>query len=751
MNTLLDQGLSAHREGCFQEAESAYRKALAAGGERDAEALRLYGTLLLQLGRLPEAIDYLRRSAAVDPNDYRLWLNLGEALRLAGQSVEAGNAAKQALLLAPGHPSAHLLQGNLDRAAGFPLDALRHYRRAINGNPALEAAWVNSTSLLLELGKAAEALDEAKAGDTVCPSVQLKKLLGRAHFAAGKTAEAIQAFVQAGDVESLVMAALIYHNEGKSKLAHDYLGQALSLDPNSEIALHNRASVFRDQGRLNEALNDITDNLDRHPDYWPALFTRARIYRSQGKLDAALDDLERCLSYAPEDRQVLGFAAELMPLAGDFATQEESKRRLIALGVKEGELGATPFEMLCLVDDGELLLATARNAARPLPSVAPAPRAAHGGERLVIGYLSSDFVDHALSRVMACTFEQHDRNNFKIIAYATRPDDGSEISRRIRGAVAVVRDVAGLPSQEIAKLIVGDQVDILVDLNGHTSGSMLGVLGYRPAPVQATYMGYPGTTGYAAVDYLIGDAYVIPAELERYYSETVVRLPHCYWAPDDKPDQPEPLSRKDCGLPEQGFVFACFNRANKFSTEIINTWLAILADVPDSVFWIAAEHPRLQAALRSMASAAGVSPDRLIFAAPAPIRRYLGQLSLVDLFLDTYPYNAHTLAFDALRLGTPILTLCGQSFAARVAGSMLHALQLPELITHDKAAYRERAISLARDPLLLGALRQRLQEVRRTSPVFDVAEFTRHLENAYRLMWQRALEGKAPSAISVPQ
>jgi predicted O-linked N-acetylglucosamine transferase (SPINDLY family) len=717
VNGLLNQGLEAHRQGRFQEAEERYRQAMLAGGEAGREGRFLCGTLLLQLGRLPEAVALLSQSAEESPGDYRSWLNLGEALRLAGRLEEAGQAARQALLLAPALPAAQVLLGNLDRAAGRSLDALRHYRQALNGEPGLEAAWVNATALLLELGKAREARDEALAGLTLCSAPELKKLLGRAMFALGEIAAAIDAFLQAGDAESLVMAALIRHDEGNDEEAHRFFRRALEADPYSALARYNRARVLRGENKLDEAVADLRVCVEHHPSYRPAL----------------------------------GFAAELMPLVGDFAGQEAVKGRLLSLGVVEGEVAAAPFEILCLADDCSLQLAAARQVAKELPSPKPRPPVPGGRACLTIGYLSSDFVNHALSRVMAGVFEHHDRGAFKVVAYATRTDDGSDIAARIRGAADAVRDVAGLRPQEVASLIVQDGVDILVDLNGHTWGSMLGVLGYRPAPVQATYMGYPGTTGYEAVDYLIADGFVVPPEAEKYYSEAVVRLPHCYWAPDDKPAEAESLSRKDCGLPDEDFVFACFNRANKFSGEMVGTWLSILSQVPRSVLWLVAEHPSLQRSLRERAMEAGVSPERLVFSAPAAYGRYLGRLARVDLFLDTYPYNAHTLAFDALRLGTLILTLCGQSFAARVAGSMLNALGLHELIAPDATAYREQAVALAHDPAKLDSLRRRLREVRGETPVFDTEVFTRHLEEAYRSMWQRARMGLGPDAISVPE
>lgn len=714
MSDLLSRGLDAHRQGRLQEAEAAYRQALS-GGE-DAEGLFLYGTLLLQLGRLPEAADRLRRAAECNPGDYRPWLNLGEALRLAGQVEEGGKAAKQALALAPGLPSAHLLAGNLDRAAGRPLEALRHYRLAQKGEPGLAAAWINGTSLLLELGKAREARDEALAGLTLCSATELKQLLGRALFALGETGAAIDAFLQAGDSESLVMAALIRHDEGRDGEAHDFFCRALAIDPHHALARYNRARVYRSERKLEEAIADLRVCIDHHPDFRPAL----------------------------------GFAAELFPLVGDFAGREAVRERILSLGVAGGEVNVAPFEMLCLVDDPALQLATARHAAREFPQPRNLPPVASDKPHLTIGYLSSDFINHALSRVMAGVFEKHDRQAFRVIAYATRPDDGSEIAQRIRAAADLVYGVDGWTLSDIAARIAGDKVDILVDLNGHTLGSRLGVLGYRPAPVQASYMGYPGTTGYEAVDYLIADGFVVPPEEEKHYSEAVVRLPHCYWAPDDRPAAAEPLSRKDCGLPEEGFVFACFNRANKFSAETVGAWLSILARVPRSVLWLVAEHPSLQASLRERSREAGVSPERLVFSAPAAYGRYLGRLAQVDLFLDTYPYNAHTLAFDALRLGTPILTRCGQSFAARVAGSMLTALGLPELIAPDAAAYRARAVALAQDPAQLEGLRRRLGEAGRTTAVFDAEVFTRHLEEAYRSMWRRAREGLPPADIWVP-
>ncbi|MDD2767869.1 MAG: UDP-N-acetylglucosamine-peptide N-acetylglucosaminyltransferase [Methylococcus sp.] len=369
-----------------------------------------------------------------------------------------------------------------------------------------------------------------------------------------------------------------------------------------------------------------------------------------------------------------------------------------------------------------------------------------GRKKLRIGYLSSDFHEHATAFLLVEMLELHDRAQFEIFAYSYGPDDGKGMRQRLEHAFDRFTDIEALSNEDAAGLIHGDGVDILVDLKGYTRSSRTMILSFRPAPIQINYLGYPGTLGGNLADYIVTDPVTTPQESAEHYSEAFAYLPDSYQPHGCRGAVGNKPSRGDAGLEDPGFVFCCFNQAYKITPAVFDIWCRLLDAVPGSVLWLL-KNPLAEANLEREALRRGIDPSRLVFAEEMPQAEHLGRLQLADLMLDTWPYNAHTSASDALWAGVPILTCMGDTFPSRVAGSLLTAVGLPELIATDPADYYNLGFELATQPERLNRVKTKLAANRLTAPLFDTPRYTRNLEALYQAMWQRHTDGQAPDII----
>lgn len=367
---------------------------------------------------------------------------------------------------------------------------------------------------------------------------------------------------------------------------------------------------------------------------------------------------------------------------------------------------------------------------------------------LRVGYLSNDFHQHATARLMVEMLESHDRNQFDCHAYSYGPDDGLGMRQRLQASVAHFHDITALDDVQAARAIHADRIDILVDLKGYTAGTRTSLLTYRPAPVQVSFLGYPGTLGGSFCDYLVSDRFITPVHAAGDYSEALACLPHSYQPHGRPAELGERPGRASEGLPDEGLVLCCFNQTYKFTPEVFDIWCRLLDAAAGSVLWLLQDE-RAEGNLRREALQRGVSPERLVFAKPQPQAAHLARLPLADLVLDTLPYNAHTTASDALWAGVPVLTCAGDTFASRVAGSLLHAVGLPALVTHALEEYAALGLDLVTAPDRLVALRAQLAAQRPSAPLFDVQGYTRALEALYRGMWERHAAGLPPQALDV--
>jgi predicted O-linked N-acetylglucosamine transferase (SPINDLY family) len=499
--------------------------------------------------------------------------------------------------------------------------------------------------------------------------------------------------------------------------AEESFRRALALDPNFAGALVNRAHVLMELARYPDAIGDY-EKLLRANVWFP--YARGNLIRAK---------LQCCdwHGLAEEWERALGEMRDGKPVIPPMVS---------------AALSQSPEDQL----RASRILTAAKYPPARMP-LWPGVRGRH--ERIRIAYLSADFHAHATATLMAGVFEAHDKARFETTAISYGPDDDSPMRRRLMAAFEHFLPVADKGDTEIAKLMREREIDIAVDLKGFTDKARAAILAHRPAPVQVNYLGFPATMGAPYIDYIIADRTVIPEAQRAHYSENVVYLPHSY-QPNDRTRLSAPTpSRAENGLPEPGFVFCCFNNAFKIGPQVFAVWMWLLRNVEGSVLWLLEDHDATKANLKRVAMGCGIEESRLIFAPRVAVEDHLARHALADLFLDTLPYNAHTTASDALWMGLPLVTCTGDTFASRVAASLLVTMGLPDLVTASLSEYGDLARNLARDPEKLAGIRTRLAGNRENSPLFDVARFTRHLEAAYATIWDRHKRGEPPTGFAV--
>lgn len=463
-----------------------------------------------------------------------------------------------------------------------------------------------------------------------------------------------------------------------------------------------------------------------------ALNNLGRLYESRRQYSEALFYLTKSLNVEPNQPDTIHhwiFLRERLcewpiyaPING--VSQEKMQECTSALA------------MLSLSDDPAQQLAAAKHfVERKLPVTEPfmLPQI-YKHKRIRIGYLSSDLCLHPVAMLTAELFELHDKKHFEIYAYCWSREDGSALRSRIMQAVDHFERIQDITDLAAAELIRNHEIDILIDLHGQTLGARPRILAYRPAPIQVTYLGLPATTGFPFIDYVITDKFLTPEEFLPFYSEKPLFMPDVYQVSDRKRVVAPIPSRQECGLPEEGFVFCSFNNNHKYTPDVFEAWMSILKRVPDSVLWLLAENPQVETNLRKEAARYGVDSSRLIFASRVLPDVYYARYGVADLFLDTYPFNGGTTANDALWMELPVLTYTGKTFAARMAGALLTAAGLEELITYNLHDYQEKAVALANSPEDCLRLKTHLKDVKQNGKLFDTSRFVKNLEKQFKQM-----------------
>lgn len=663
-------------------------------------------------------------------------LNAVVALYSRGRLDDAMARAIDVVARHPGCEIAHNIAGAVAGAARRHEEAVNFYDRAVALAPDYVEAFNNRGNALKELGRHQAALASFDAAIALAPDyaeahlnraivLRLEKRFDEAIAANGAAIRCNPGLLQAYSNRGNIFQELYRFHDALA----DY-DRALQLDPGFAIAHVNRGNVLRNLDRPEDAVGSYDRAIALAPGLAIAHRNRGSVLKELKRLDEALASFEQALALDPADTIALSEAAMLRAQMCCWGAPDRAGE--LVARVRKGE-GAPPFHLLAFADDAALQLANARVwADRHFPRKGTAPavlRAA--GDRIRIGYFSADFHQHATMALMIGMLERHDRSRFEIHAFSYGPDAGDAMRRRVAAAVDMFHDVRNLGDEAAARLARDQGIDVAVDLKGYTEHTRLGIFAWGAAPCQVAFLGYPGTSGTDYIDHFVADQVTVPQASAAWFSEAVLRLPRCYQVNDDaRALSALPVTRESLGLPEQGFVFCCLNSSYKITAAEFAIWMRLLGRVENSVLWLLDDNRWATANLRREAKARGIDPERLVFAGRVPMDRHLARQRCADLFLDTFAVNAHTTASDALWAGLPVLTRLGESFAARVAGSLLHAIGLPELATDSAASYEALAFELATDRTRLASLRARLAANGAATPLFDTRLFTHDFEQA---------------------
>lgn len=678
----------ALREGRIDEADSLVQSLLK-GEPRHADALHQLGVIRMHQGRPDAAAVHFAEAVQIKPTAPEIFVALGQAQSALGRFELAIRSYDRALLIAPQFAPALCGRGDALRATNRHEEAIEAYGNALAIEPEQVGVLVKRGNLLQVVGRTIEAMSDYDQALLFAPDA------------------AVISFHR----------GVALHSIGRAEDAVNAFKQALAIEPGHAAALQNIAVVLGELHRNKEELIHY----------------------------------ERLLAIEPDYPHVLGNVAYVRAQLAQWDARDELVRR-VENAVVQGRHPAVPFVFITLSQDAaaQLSCAKAHTTARHPEGRLDFPSVTYHHDRIRVAYISADFHDHAMPYLMAGLFERHDRRRFEVTAISLGPDLPSRMRDRLKAGFERFIDVRANSDRAIATTIRDLEIDIAVDLMGYTGGARTNILALRPAPVQVNYLGYPGTMGASFIDYILADPFVIPAARKACYSEHVVCLPDTFQVNDATRVIGEwPPSRIEAGLPATGFVFCSFNNTYKITPAMFDVWMRLLRGVDGSVLWLLGGNETVVANLCREAQMRDVAPGRLIFGAKLPYAEHLARYRHADLFLDTLPFNAGTTASDALWAGLPVLTCAGDAFAARMAGSLLHAVGLPELVTHSLADYEALALKLATTQEPLHALRARLESNRIGAPLFDSDRFRHHIETAYQTMWDFNQRNEAPRSFSV--
>ena len=686
---ILQDALAALSQQKISEAECLFRELLKIKPTHVA-ALNLLTVVLMSMERFAEAEEFIERAVTINDNSDVSFYNYGLILKRLGRATEAKRQFDKALHLNSGVYETWNNRGTVFNDLKQYDQAVSDFDKAISLNPNYLDAFCNKGRSLVGLKR----LDEALAA----------------------------------------------------------YGKALALKPDLAEAWLGRSGVLAELKRYDEALAAFDKALTLKPDLAEAWLGRGSVLAELKRYQKAVYAFDKALALEPDVLAAEGSRLHCKMRLCDWSNLAVECGHLIS-SVKDDKTNTDPFAFLTISASAEDQLKCAKlwvNKRFPRSDKQIWRGEIYKHKKIRIAYVSADFHQHATTHLMAGVFEEHDKSRFEVTAISIGPDDASEMRQRLKGSFDRFTDARTLSDDEIASRIRDAEIDILVDLKGFTQDARTDIFARRPAPIQVNYLGYPGTMGADYIDYLIADQTVVPKSHQAYYTEKLVYLPDSYQANDARRTVSSKLfTRAECKIPEKGFVFCCFNNNHKIAPEVFDCWMRILHQVNDSVLWLLEGNAIAVSNLRKEAVARGIGAERLIFAPFMPPSDHLARHRLADLFLDTLPFNAHTTTSDALWAGLPVLTQIGETFAGRVAASLLNAIDLPELITSTRQEYFELAIALATNPGKLAAIKHRLSQNRLAKPLFKTQLFTRHIEQSYEAMHERYQAGLTPENIYV--
>jgi predicted O-linked N-acetylglucosamine transferase (SPINDLY family) len=724
----------------------------------DYEALIFQGNIFQELNLAHNAIIAYKQAIKINPDYSKAYYSCG----LVCQKLKCFNEAliyyDRAIEIDPLYLKAYNNRGILLHDLNRLVDALRDYDKVIDINSFNFEAWRNRGEVLQDLNRFKESLTSYDR------AIEIKKDYAEAYFCRGLLLQKNKYFEEA--VSSFALAieikpdfAQAYSNMGnilqelkRYEEALASFDRAIELKPDYAHAYSNRGNLFQDLNRYKEALADYGHAIELMPDYAEAYSNRGTLFVELGCFDDALKSYFKGIAVNPDYEYLLGTLLHTEMQICYWQDFEANFKKLL-YSINNGTKSSVSFYVLGLTDSLSIQRKASEiwiNSKYPSNTSLGVIPKYQRKNKIRIGYYSADFHNHATAILMVELFEKHDKNNYEIIAFSFGPHVNDAMRQRLVLAFDQFIDVFFASDKDIALMSRDMQIDIAIDLKGFTKHQRAGIFSYRAAPIQINYIGYPGTMATEYIDYIIADTTLIPIEAQQYYLEKVVYLPNSYQVNDRKREVDiKNFKRDELGLPNEGFVFCCFNNNYKITPNIFNGWVKILKAVKGSVLWLLEDNLNARINLRKEAENRGLNPDRLIFAKRMKLPEHLARHRAADLFIDTLPYNAHTTASDALWTGLPVLTCMGESFASRVAASLLNAIELPELITTTQAEYEAKAIELANNPAKLKAIKDKLERNRLTTALFDTPRFTRHIEAAYKQIYERYQADLPPDHIYI--
>jgi predicted O-linked N-acetylglucosamine transferase (SPINDLY family) len=678
-------------------------------------------------GQYNEAENLLYRALELIPNQLSTLTNLCLVLMKQEKFLDASNLCRHAIKLHPEDETLFLIQGQLFEHGNNLTEALASYNKSLSINPDFSEARDCQENILLKKRNSDSFLYkgtmEAKSGNFEMALTFIKKAIEQdstnpvAHNNYGNILYETQDLV--GSLERYDLA--------------------IKFNPSYSEAYYNKGNALDALGRANEAIDSYMTALALNNHYAKAYFNLANILQRKNELKKALENYNKALEINPDLEYCLGALLHTKMLMCDWSNFYSNKDTIITQ-LKEGRKVATSFVLLSLLDSGSL---QKKAAEIYMSDLHPERRELEGAvqegsiDKIRIGYYSADFREHAVSYLMAELFETHDKDKFDIYGFYYGPLEKSSLQERIATSFKNFINVQNLSDLEIAKLSRDNKIDIAIDLTGMTRSGREGIFAYRVAPLQLSYIGYLGTMGANYYDYIVADMSIIPEANKKFYSEKIIYLPVYQVNDNQRKISNKPVTKRSLGLPDSGFIFCCLNSSYKITPMIFDSWVRILNSVAGSVLLLTSSNQWVEKNLKNEAIQRGLDPSRLIFCNFVSQDEYLVRYKCVDLFLDTFPYNAGTTASDAIRNGVPVLTLAGETFASRIASSLLVAMQVDELITHSYREYENLAIELSTSPTKLNAVKNKLLFNRQSSSLFNTKKFATSLEKAFTLILER--------------
>ena len=757
LNTLLHLGLNLHRQRKFQEARIAYERVLI-DQPQNFDALHLLGVIFFQEKKTNEAVKLLLKALEINPQDAHALTNLGAAYADLKRPDSALEAYEKAISIDHNFADAHYNRGNTLSDLNRLEDAIKSYEQAISINSIHARAYYNRGNALKELQRTSESVESYRKAIAISPNFpEAYNNLGQALRELKDFSSALNSFNRAIELNGNYIDAYYNKADTLSSLnrfleAIAIYKTALQLKPDHHDAYNNQGNAYKALKQYQDALLCYHQAIQVNPNFAGAWYNKGNVLKDIKQFEEALYCYQKAYEINPKIEFLAGIKLHVKQQACEWRDLE-NEIDLLERSVAENLKTAIPFTTLAMTDRADLHLKASEIFKTSTFPYTPKPSNFGPNkvdEKIRIGYYSADFHNHATAFLMVELFESHNTERFEIFGFSFGPNVEDEMRQRLKRAFHQFIDVSMMSDEEVVNLSRELGINIALDLKGYTQDCRPGIFSQRCAPVQVSFLGYPGTMGAEYIDYLIADKHVVPIESQHHYSEKIVYMPNCYQVNDSRRViSNRQFSREELGLPAKGFVYCCFNNNFKILPSVFDSWIKILSHVDNSILWLFEDNSSASKNLRIEAQVRGLDPDRIVFAQRMELSDHLARHKVADLFLDTFPYNAHTTASDALWAGLPLLTLQGKSFASRVASSLLQNLKLTELIAKSFSDYERIAIELGLNSAMLNQVRNNLITNRATSPLFDGSLFAAHLESAFEEMHTHFISNKPPSHIFV--